>query len=359
MLVESGLVGLRLPERSGGGATSAVEVAIVAEALGKHVAATPFVGPVLAADLLASASAADDLLEKVATGQRRLTIALDPALSGLGRLHGGGSGGGPSGSGGGPSGSGGGSGGDEVIGWDALGAGELVGLVGGAGEPARVGLLPANGAALSSSDLTRACVAVPAGRPVVVGLPLGDEARQRWEALGLVLLCADMVGAMAGSLARAVEYAKERVQFKRPIGSFQAIAHLAADQYVSTEASRSATYYAAWAVDGLTAADALAAARVAKAYVSPRAREVTEAVLQIYGGIGHTWEHAAHYFLRRVLLDRRTLGDESVQLGHLAQAVLAGEPGPTAEPETAAQAATAPGAGAPGAAAPGGAHSHS
>ena len=140
-----------------------------------------------------------------------------------------------------------------------------------------------------------------------------------------------MVGVMAGSLALAVAYAKERVQFKRPIGSFQAIAHLAADQHVSTEASRSATYYAAWAVDGLAPAEALAAARIAKAYVSPLAREVTEAVLQIHGGIGHTWEHSGHYFLRRALLSRRTLGDESVQLARIADGVLAGEPArPTA-----------------------------
>jgi alkylation response protein AidB-like acyl-CoA dehydrogenase len=131
---------------------------------------------------------------------------------------------------------------------------------------------------------------------------------------------------MAGSLELAVAYAKERVQFKRPIGSFQAIAHLAADQHVSTEASRSATYYAAWAVDGLAPADALAAARIAKAYVSPLAREVTEAVLQIHGGIGHTWEHRGHYYLRRALLSRRTLGDESVQLAHVADGLLAAEP---------------------------------
>jgi alkylation response protein AidB-like acyl-CoA dehydrogenase len=144
-----------------------------------------------------------------------------------------------------------------------------------------------------------------------------------------------MVGAMTGSLELAVEYAKERVQFKRPIGSFQAIAHLAADQHVSTEASRSATYYAAWAVDGLSPAEALAAARIAKAYVSPLARQVTEAVLQIHGGIGHTWEHPAHYFLRRALLSRRTLGDESVHLSQIADGVLERQPaGPAGAPSS-------------------------
>ena len=84
LLVDSGLVGLRLPAAAGGGAASAVEVAIVAEALGRHAAPAPFAGPVLAGDLLASAGAPTDLLEEVATGQRRLTIALDRTLSGPG-----------------------------------------------------------------------------------------------------------------------------------------------------------------------------------------------------------------------------------------------------------------------------------
>jgi alkylation response protein AidB-like acyl-CoA dehydrogenase len=304
LLVESGLVGLRLPAAAGGGAASAVEVAIVAEALGRHAAPAPFVGPVLAAELLASADAPADLLEAVASGQRRLTVALDRSLSRLGRVDDDG----------------------ESIGWDSHGAESLVGLVREPGGTVRVALSPGTGTALDSSDLTRQLVGVAAATPTVVGRPLTDSARLRWEALGLVLLCADMVGVMAGSLELAVAYAKERVQFKRPIGSFQAIAHLAADQHVSTEASRSATYYAAWAVDGLAPAEALAAARIAKAYVSPLAREVTEAVLQIHGGIGHTWEHSGHYFLRRALLSRRTLGDESVQLAHIADGVLVREP---------------------------------
>lgn len=309
LLVETGLVGLRLPAAAGGGGATAVEVAVVAEALGRHAAPTPFVGPVLAGDLLESAGAPTDLLEAIATGQRRLTVALDRSLCAPGWLDGD----------------------SEVIGWDSRGATSLVGLVREPGGTTRVVISPGTGTPLASSDLTRELVRAAGGTPGIVGSPLSDAALQRWEALGLVLLCADMVGAMAGSLELAVAYAKERVQFKRPIGSFQAMQHLAADQHVSTEASRSATYYAAWAVDGLAPADALAAARIAKAYVSPHAREVTEAVLQIHGGIGHTWEHPAHYFLRRVLLSRRTLGDESVHLAHIADGVLAGEPvGPTA-----------------------------
>ena len=90
LLIESGLVGLRLPAVAEGGAASAVEVAIVAEALGRHAAPAPFVGPVLAGDLLAAAGAPTDVLEELGTGQRRLTIALDPSLSGPGFLTAGG-----------------------------------------------------------------------------------------------------------------------------------------------------------------------------------------------------------------------------------------------------------------------------
>jgi alkylation response protein AidB-like acyl-CoA dehydrogenase len=315
LLVESGLIGLRLPAPAGGGAASAVEVAIVAEAMGRHAAPTPFVGPVLAAELLTSADAPTDMLAAVAGGQQRLTIALDRSLSGLALLDRDGDDG------------------DEgqAIGWDSRGAEALVGLTRQPGGTVRVALSPGVGAALASSDLTRQMVRAAAVTPAVIGVTLSDAARLRWEALGLVLLCADMVGVMAGALALAVAYAKERVQFKRPIGSFQAIAHLAAEQHVSTEASRSATYYAAWAVDGLAPEAALSAARIAKAYVSPLAREVTEAVLQIHGGIGHTWEHNAHDYLRRALLSRRTLGDESVQLGHITDGVLAGQPARAAE----------------------------
>ena len=147
---------------------------------------------------------------------------------------------------------------------------------------------------------------------------------QRWHAFALSVLCADMVGVMAGGLEMAVAYASERVQFGRRIGSFQSIQHLCAEQLVSVEAARSATYHAAWAVDGLPAPDALLAARVAKAYVSREAPLVAEAVLQVHGGIGHTWESLAHVFLRRALLDRAMLGDQSVHLSAIAAHLDAG-----------------------------------
>jgi alkylation response protein AidB-like acyl-CoA dehydrogenase len=143
----------------------------------------------------------------------------------------------------------------------------------------------------------------------------------RWRAFSLTMLCADMVGAMQAALNMGLEHARSRHQFGHPIGSFQAIQHLCAEQHVSLEASRSATYYSAWAVDGLGPDEALVAARVAKAYVSRVSTQVVEAVMQIYGGLGQSWECTAHLFLRRVLADRIVLGDDRIQEVALAPCI--------------------------------------
>jgi alkylation response protein AidB-like acyl-CoA dehydrogenase len=126
---------------------------------------------------------------------------------------------------------------------------------------------------------------------------------------------------MHGALDLAVAHAQDRMQFGRPIGSFQALQHLMAEQLVSVEAARSATWHAAWTVDTRPADESLLAARTAKAYASREAPRVAEAVLQVLGGIGQTWESTAHLHLRRCLLDRATLGDEHVHLGALAAAL--------------------------------------
>ena len=90
-----------------------------------------------------------------------------------------------------------------------------------------------------------------------------------------------------------------------PIGSFQAVQHLLADAFVATEGSRSVALHAAWAVDALPADEALAAAAVAKAYCARAARTVCETAIQVHGGIGNTWECLAHVYLRRALLSER------------------------------------------------------
>jgi alkylation response protein AidB-like acyl-CoA dehydrogenase len=159
-------------------------------------------------------------------------------------------------------------------------------------------------------DLTRpagatdlaAAVAVPGAHVVT------DASMARWTALGLALSCADLVGTMRGAVELARSYACERRQYGAAIGSFQAVQHLLADAFVAMEGSRSAALHAAWAVDALAPADALAAGAVAKAYCSRAARAVCETSIQVHGGIGNTWECVAHVHLRRALVSTELFG---------------------------------------------------
>ena len=138
-----------------------------------------------------------------------------------------------------------------------------------------------------------------------------------WLALALTVVSADIVGALQHGLDEVVAYTKERVQYGVPVGSFQAVQHLCAEALVAVEASSSTVKYAAWAVDELDPAEALVAARTAKAYSGITARTVAETIMQVYGGIGQTWEHIAHFVARRTYLDRSLFGDDALQLtGH-------------------------------------------
>ena len=137
-----------------------------------------------------------------------------------------------------------------------------------------------------------------------------EAAIERQLQLALVLLCADSVGAADRVLEMSVAYAKDRVQFGRPIGSFQAIKHKAANMLLWLEASRAATYYAALAVDG-TLDDAPLAVSAAKSYVGESTSTLAEEGLQIHGGIGFTWEHDVHLYLRRAKSNEVLYGDPS------------------------------------------------
>ena len=96
----------------------------------------------------------------------------------------------------------------------------------------------------------------------------------------------------------AVEYARDRKQFGRPIGAYQAVSHRCAQMLLETEGARSASYYAAWALDHEPQSAPLAAS-MAKAYASDAGWRVTASALQVHGGIGFTWEHDLHFFLKR------------------------------------------------------------
>jgi alkylation response protein AidB-like acyl-CoA dehydrogenase len=114
----------------------------------------------------------------------------------------------------------------------------------------------------------------------------------------VIAAAAELVGIAQRAMDMAVEYAKERHQFERPIGAYQAVSHACATMLYDVEEARSLTYYAAWVADAEPKSLPLAAA-MAKARASDAAWAVTKASLQVHGGIGFTWEHDLHFLLKR------------------------------------------------------------
>ena len=134
-------------------------------------------------------------------------------------------------------------------------------------------------------------------------------------------LVAEMVGGMQRTLDITVNYAKTRTQFGKPIGSFQAVQHQCADMYLETESSRSAAYYAAWALQE-RAPDAAAAVSIAKLYASDAARTVGNRGIQVHGGMGFTWENDLHLYYRRAKVSETTFGDATFHRERLARLVI-------------------------------------
>jgi alkylation response protein AidB-like acyl-CoA dehydrogenase len=133
-------------------------------------------------------------------------------------------------------------------------------------------------------------------------------------------LCAEMVGGTQKVLETSTDYAKTRQQFGKPIGIYQAVSHKLADMLVLSESGRSATYYAAWAVDA-DAPDRSLAASMAKAYVSDAYRKVAGDGIQVHGGIGFTWEHDMHLYFKRAKSSEVTLGDATYHRELVAQSL--------------------------------------
>ena len=132
----------------------------------------------------------------------------------------------------------------------------------------------------------------------------------------------DGVGAAARALELAVDYAKERVQFDRPIGSFQAVQHLCADMLRAVELARAGAYYACWAADAGDDRERHRAATMAKAFASDELYRVGASAVQVFGGLGFTWEHDIHLFLKRVMSLQRVGGGSDEHLEELAHIVL-------------------------------------
>ncbi len=189
------------------------------------------------------------------------------------------------------------------------------------GRPAGMTVKP-----LETLDMTRRWSevrfdGVQLGADAVMGEP--DKA---WPALKRSLdwataaLCAEMVGGVQKVLETSTEYAKTRHQFGKPIGIYQAVSHKLADMLVLSESGRSATYYAAWAVDA-DAPDRSLASSMAKAYVSDAYRKVAGDGIQVHGGIGFTWEHDMHLYFKRAKSSEVTLGDATYHRELVAQAL--------------------------------------
>ncbi len=138
--------------------------------------------------------------------------------------------------------------------------------------------------------------------------------------LAAVALAFEAIGGAARGLDMSVAYAKERKQFGRPIGSFQAVKHACADMLVAVESARSAAYYAGWAATA-DAAELRIAAPLAKAYCADAYYSVAAETIQVHGGIGFTWEHDAHLYFKRAKSTQLMLGDSATWRAELADRI--------------------------------------
>ena len=263
-MVEQGWTLVAVPETEGGLGMSWVEAAILCEQVGAHVAAAPIVQ-----QLIASASVGvDDGLTAVAWSGAREVVPYVPSAA-------------------------------RVL---AVFGNELHEVA------------PAVSTREPAMDVTREMgwFAPAAGRVV------GDAAAvSRHLDVGATLLAAELLGLGQHMLDESVAYAKDRVQFDKPIGSFQAVKHRLADMLVDVEGMRSAVYYAAWCLSA-DHPDASIAASTAKAWCSDAATRVLASALQVHGGIGFTWEHDTHLYMKRGQLDAMAFGNATFHRARLA-----------------------------------------
>jgi alkylation response protein AidB-like acyl-CoA dehydrogenase len=131
---------------------------------------------------------------------------------------------------------------------------------------------------------------------------------ERQLTIALALLAADTVGAMHALFSMTVQYAKDRIAFGRPIGSFQALKHELADSAVDLETCKAGGTAVARAVDA-HAPDASEVASIVAAYIAERSDELAQVALQVHGGIGYTWEHDLHLFMRRIRSNASLFGE--------------------------------------------------
>jgi len=323
MAEQMGLQGLHIPEEYGGSGFSYVELGIVLEEMGRALLCAPFFSSVvLAANTLMQSG--DDEAKKaylpgIASGETKATLAYtEPS----GKWDESGITAEATASGDGFTISGtksfvlDGHTADLIIVAAKTGAGtSLFAVEGDASGLTRT--------ALSTMDQTRKQAKLDFdGTPATL---IGDDGKG-WDVLDTVLdlaavgLAAEQVGGAQKVLEMAVEYAKVRVQFGRPIGSFQAIKHKCADMLLEVESAKSAAYYGMWCAAEMN--DELpSTASLAKAYCSEAYFHAAAENIQIHGGIGFTWEHPAHLYFKRAKSSELLFGDPTYHREQLAQRI--------------------------------------
>ncbi|MET7725095.1 acyl-CoA dehydrogenase family protein [Streptomyces mirabilis] len=314
MAGELGLQGLAVPEEYGGSGFGYVDLGIVFEEAGRALLCGPYFATVaLAAEALlrcGDEQARRDLLPGIASGETVATLALtedsgrwdEPGI----RLtaH------------------------DTADGWQLTGAktyvpdGHLADLLLVAARTA-VGVslfaVDADAPGLTRTSLTTLDQTRKQARLEFMETParlLGTEgtawpALERTLATASVLLAAEQVGGAAAALDAAVDYARIRVQYGRPIGSFQGVKHKCADMLTEIESARSAAYGGLWALDAGDDTEIAVAAALAQAFCSEAFTRVAGDNIQVHGGIGFTWEHPAHLYFKRAKSSEVLLGSPS------------------------------------------------
>ncbi len=298
-IAELGWPGLVVPEELGGLGLGAVELVVLQEELGYALAPTPFFSDACAALLLVAAGTDDqrsEHLPAIASGERRGALALWDSDSGWApgesRLELQGSS----------------LTGRKILVADAASADVLV----VAGEDRHFLVDPhASGVTITPTpgiDPTRKLFDVDLDDAEAHALADDPAAVRRAYDWMATALAAESVGIAQRTMEMAVEYAKDRKQFGRQIGAYQAVAHRCAQMLLEVEGARSVTYYAAWALDHEPDSGALAAS-MAKAYAGDAGWRVAASSLQVHGGIGFTWEHDLHFFLKRATANAHAFGD--------------------------------------------------
>ena len=159
--------------------------------------------------------------------------------------------------------------------------------------------------------------------PRTASAPLDPDVLSRWRDRAHASLAAEMVGTARRIFEMALAYAKERKQFDVPIGSFQAIQHKLADMSLALERATAAVHYAAMTIDG-DDPQRTRACHVAKAAAGEAARRILKDGIQIHGGIGYTWEHDLHLYLRRATADEYLFGSTGWHLDRIAALLIDG-----------------------------------